>query len=71
MSALEAAAELRKSLNDELQNSCPPPHVLKVIKSREVRWAGHVSRVGELRGGYKMLAGKLKGERPLERFKRM
>jgi len=41
-----------------------------VIKSRRMRWAGHVARMGEERGGYRVLVGKPEGRRPLERPRR-
>jgi len=38
-----------------------------VIKSRKIKWAGHVARMGERRGVYRLLVGKLEGKRPLVR----
>jgi len=43
------------------------PNILRVIKSRIMRWAGHVAGVGERRGLYRVLIGKSEGKRPLER----
>ena len=43
------------------------PNILPVIKARRMRWAGHVARVGEERGMYRDLVGKLEGRRPLGR----
>jgi hypothetical protein len=40
------------------------------MKSRKVRWAGHVARMGEKRNAYRLLVGKPEGKRPLERSKR-
>jgi hypothetical protein len=46
------------------------PNIIRVIKSRRLRWAGHVARIGERRGAYRALVGKLEGRRPLERPRR-
>jgi len=43
------------------------PNIVQVIKSRRMRWAGHVARMGEARGVYRVLVGKPKGKRPLGR----
>jgi hypothetical protein len=44
-----------------------PPDIIRQIKSRRMRWAGHVARMGEGRNVYRVLVGKPKGKRPLER----
>jgi hypothetical protein len=46
------------------------PNIIRVIKSRRLRWAGHVARMGERRGAYWALVGKPEGRRPLERPRR-
>ena len=46
------------------------PNIVRVIKSRKMRWAGHVARMGERRGVYRVLVGKREGKRPLGRRKR-
>jgi len=46
------------------------PYIVRVIKSRRKRWAGHVARNGEDRGGYRVLVGKLEGRRPVGRPRR-
>ena len=43
---------------------------MRVIKSRRMRWAGHVARMGEERGAYRVLVGKPEGKRPLGRPRR-
>jgi hypothetical protein len=43
------------------------PNILRVIKSRRMRWAGHVARIGEEKGVYRVLVGELEGKRPLGR----
>jgi hypothetical protein len=45
-------------------------NIVRVIKSRRLRWAGHVARMGEGRGVYRVLVGKPKGKRPLGRPRR-
>jgi hypothetical protein len=57
----------RQFHNDELHNLYSSPNIVRVIKSRRMRWAGHVSRMGEGRGVYKVLVGRPEGKRPLER----
>ena len=46
------------------------PNIVRVIKSRRMRWAGHVARMEEGRGVYKVLVGKPEGKRPLGRARR-
>jgi hypothetical protein len=41
------------------------PNIIRVMKSRRLRWAGHVARMGERRGAYRALVGKPEGRRPL------
>ena len=63
----EVAREWRTLRNEELNNLYSSPNNLRVIKSRRIRWAGHVARTGERRGVYRVLVGKLDGKRPLGR----
>jgi hypothetical protein len=60
----------RKLCNEELHSLYSLPSIIRVIKSREMRWAGHVARVGRKRNAYRMLVGKPEGKRPLGRPKR-
>jgi hypothetical protein len=60
----------RKLHNDELHNLHPSPNIVRVIKSRSMRWAGHVARMGERRGVYRVLVGRPEGKRPLGRPRR-
>jgi hypothetical protein len=53
--------------NDELHGLYSSSNIVRVIKSRKMRWAGHVARVGEGRGVYRILIGRPKGKRPLGR----
>jgi hypothetical protein len=52
--------------NDELHNLCSSPNIVRVIKSRRMRWVGHVARMGEGRGVYRVLVGGQKGRDPWE-----
>jgi hypothetical protein len=66
----EVTGEWRKLHSKELHNLYSSPVIIRQIKSRRMRWAGHVSRVGEERKVYKVLVGKPKGNTPLGRRKR-
>jgi hypothetical protein len=57
----------RKLHNDELHSLYSSPNIVRVIKSRRMRWAGHVACMGEGRGVYRVLVGRPKGKRPLGR----
>ena len=57
----------RKLHNEELNDLFSSPNIVQVIKSRRMRWAGHVARMGERRGAYRVLVGKPEGKRPLRR----
>jgi len=53
----EVTGEWRKLHNEELNNLYWSPYIVRVIKSRRRRWAGHVARMGERRGVYRVLVG--------------
>jgi hypothetical protein len=55
---------------DELHNLYSSPDIIRQVKSRRMRWAGHVARMGEERKVYKVLVGKPEGKRPLGRPRR-
>jgi hypothetical protein len=57
----------RKLHNDELHSLYSSPNIVRVIKSRKMKWAGHVARMGECRGVYRVLVGRPEGKRPLGR----
>jgi hypothetical protein len=57
----------RKLQNDELHSLYSSLNIFRVIKSRRMRWAGHVTCMGEGRGVCGVLVGKPKGKRPLGR----
>ena len=63
----EVTGEWKKLLNEELNNLYSLPNIVRVIKSRRMRWAGHVARMGEGKGVYRVLVGKPEGRRPLGR----
>jgi hypothetical protein len=62
--------EWRKLHNGELHNLYSSPDVIRQIKSRRMRWAGHVARMGEGRNVHRVLVGKAEGKRPLGRPRR-
>jgi len=66
----EVTGEWRRLHNEELNNLYSSPNIVRVIKSRRMRWAGHVARMGDERGVYRVLVGKPEGKRPLERHRR-
>jgi hypothetical protein len=59
--------EWRKPHNEELHNLYSSPSIIRIIKSRRMRWAGHVARMGEKRNVYRSLVRKPEGKRPLGR----
>jgi hypothetical protein len=66
----EVAGEWRKLHNEELNDLYSLPNIVRVVKSRRMSWAGHVARMGEHRGVYRVLVGKPEGKRPLGRPRR-
>jgi len=66
----EGTREWRKLHNEELNDLYYSPNIVGVIKSRRMRWAGHVARMRERRGVYRVLVGKPQGQRPLGRPRR-
>jgi hypothetical protein len=66
----EVMGEWGKLHSGELRNSYSSPDTTRQIKSRRMRWVGHVARIGERRNMYRVLVGKPKGKRPLERPRR-
>ena len=63
----KVTGEWRKLRNEELKYLYSSPNIVRVIKSRRIRCAGHVARMGERRGVYRVLVGKPEGKRPLGR----
>ena len=66
----ELTGEWRKLHNEELNDLYSLPNIVRVVKSRRIRWAGHVARMGDDRGVYRVLVGKSEGKRPLGRRRR-
>jgi len=66
----EITGEWRGLHNEELNDLYSSPNIVRVIKSRRIRWAGHVARMGEERGVYRVLVGKPEVKRPLVRPRR-
>jgi len=60
----------RKVHNDELHELYSPPNIVRVIKSRKMRWVGHVARMGEGRDACRVFFGRAEGKRPLGRPRR-
>jgi len=66
----EVTGEWRKLHNEELRDLYSLPNIVRVVKSRRMRWAGHVARMGEGRGVHRVLVGKPEGKTPLGRPRR-
>ena len=66
----EIVQKWRKLHNKELNDLYSSPNIVRVIKSRRMRWAGHVARMGEKRGVFRVLVGKPESKRPLGRPRR-
>ena len=66
----EVTGEWRKLHNEELSDLYSLPNIVRVAKSRRMRWAGHVALMGEGRGVHRVLVGKPEAKRPLGRPRR-
>jgi len=66
----EVTREWRRLHKEELNDLYSSPNIVRVIKSRRMRWAGHVARMSEEMGVYRVLVGKPEGKRPLGRPRR-
>jgi hypothetical protein len=62
----EVTGEWRKVCTEELNDLYSSPNIIRVIKLRRMRWAGHVAHTGEKRGVYRVLVGKPEGRDHLE-----
>jgi hypothetical protein len=63
----EVTGGWRKLHNEERRDLYSSPSIIRIIKSRRMRWAGHIARMGEKRNAYRLLVGKSEGMRPLGR----
>jgi hypothetical protein len=63
----EVTGDRRKLHNEDLHNFYSSPSTIRTIKSRGMRWEGHVARTWENRFAYRILVGKPEGKRPLGR----
>jgi hypothetical protein len=61
----EVTGKWRKLHNEELRDLYSSPSIIRIIKSRRMRWVGRVARMGEKRKSYRLLVGKPEGKRPL------
>jgi hypothetical protein len=66
----EVTGKWRKLHNEELNDLYSLPNNLRVVRSRRMRWAGHVARMGEERGVHRVLVGTPEGKMPLGRLRR-
>jgi hypothetical protein len=66
----EVTEEWSRLHNEELNDLYSSSNIIQVINSRRMRWAGHVARMGEGRGAYRILVGRPEGRRPLGRPRR-
>jgi hypothetical protein len=66
----EGTGEWRRLHNEELNDLYSSPNIIQVIKSRRVRWVGHVAHMGAKRGAYRILVGRPEGRQPLGRPRR-
>ena len=66
----EVAGEWRKLHNEELSDLYSLPNIVWVVKSRRMRWAAHVARMGQGRGVHRVLVGRPVGKRPLGKPRR-
>jgi len=62
----EVAGGGRRMHNEELRNLYISPNIIRAIKSRRLKWSGHVARMGEIKNAYRILVGNSEGKKTLE-----
>jgi hypothetical protein len=67
---VEVTGGWRKLHNEELHNLYPSRNIIRINKSRRMRWAGHVACIEEQMNAYRILVGKPQGNRPPGRYRR-
>jgi len=63
----DVTGEWRKLHNEEFNDLYSSPNIVRVMKAKRIRWAGHVARMGKWRGAYRVLVGETEGERLRQR----
>jgi hypothetical protein len=66
----EVTGKCRKLHNKELHDLYSSQSIIRIIKAKRMRWAGHAARMGAKRNAYRLLVGKAEGRRPLGRPRR-
>jgi hypothetical protein len=66
----EVVGGWRRMHNEEIPNLCTSSNIIRVIKSRKIKWTAHVARMGEMRISYNILVGKPEGKRLFGRPRR-
>jgi hypothetical protein len=63
----EVTGGWRKLLNEEHRDLCSSPRIIRIMKSKRMRWAMHIARMGKMMNPYRLLVGKPEGKRSLAR----
>jgi hypothetical protein len=66
----EVTGEWKRLYNEELYNLHSSPNIIQMIKSRRMRWTGHVACMGDRRSAFRVLVERPEGKRPLGRLRR-
>jgi hypothetical protein len=65
----EVTGEWRKLHNEELRDLYSSPSIIRIIRSRRMRWSGHVARMGKERNAYRFIGGKARGKKATRKTK--